>query len=409
MGNAGLALPVLSKALAREQTQPNLWMTYAATLHDLNQWDEAEKAFAHVHKFLPTDPMPMANIGATHVQRGNWRDAINWCDRALAIEPDNHIARITKGFACLSLGRWKDAWTYAEALYGNHIGVRVYNPPEREEPQWDGSPGKTVVVQCDQGVGDIIMFSQCLPRMIRDCKLVIVECADRLSTYFRRNFPGCVVYGTLKQESIDWPLHHTIDAHIHISLLGRFYLNRDEDFERRPYVKPDESRQARWKDWLSQFPRPLIGLAWKGGIQATQTHLRSINLADYAGIMERPGTFIDLSYHDSSREIAEWNLRCGPQVIMPPVDASNFDDKIALVAELDEIVTVTTTVAHVCGALGRRAHVLVPAVAQWRYAYHYAGGKEMVWYAPDSVRLYRQAKGETSWTPAIERIRKDLA
>jgi hypothetical protein len=405
LGHTGAALPLLAKALARKQDQPNLWMTYAATLHDLNLWEQAEKAFLHVNKFLPNDPMPMANIGATFVQRGMWRDCINWCDKALAVEPDNHIARISKGFACLALGRWKDAWQYAEALYGDHLNVRIYG----DEQPWDGSPGKTVVVQCDQGVGDIIMFSQCLPRLQRDCKQVIVECAERMVTMFQRNFPGVIVYGTLKEQGAAWPQNHKIDARVHISYLGRFYLNKDSDFERRPYIRPDEARLARWREWLAAYPGPHYGIAWKGGLQQTQTHLRSIKIDDYAGLMaERQGTFFDLSYHDSAREVALWNLRCEQQIVRPPINVSNYDDTIAFIAALDEIVTVTTTVAHVCGALGKRAHVLVPEVAQWRYAYRFGDGTRMIWYSPDSVCLHRQKPGETGWEPAIKRLRSAL-
>jgi hypothetical protein len=357
---------------------------------------------------LPDDPMPPANIGATHVQRGEWRDAINWCDKALALEPDNEIARISKGFACLSLGRWRDAWKYADALYGNHIAIRVYNPPEREEPQWDGSPGKTVVVQCDQGVGDIIMFSQLIPRMQRDCKLVIIECAKRMESYFKRNFPGTHVYGTLKDDGAPWAADYQIDARIHISYLGRFYLNADTDFERKPYVVPDPVLLEKWQAWLAQFQAPRVGIAWRGGIQATQTHLRSVQLSDYAPILSKPGTYIDLSYHDSTREVAEWNLGGAAQVVRPKIDTANYDDTIALVAALDDVVTVTTTVAHVCGALGRKARVLVPAIAQWRYAYHYKGGEQLIWYPEGSVRMFRQAKGETTWEPAINRLAKTL-
>jgi thioredoxin-like negative regulator of GroEL len=234
----GVALPVLSKAIARypkdRPQQPNLWMTYAATLHDLNRWEDAEKAFTSVLTMLPDDPKVMANIAATYVQRGAWRDAKNWADRALAINPDEHIAQISKGFACLSLGRWKEAWKYHEALYGNHVHTRVYcNPPE---PEWDGTKGQTVVVQTDQGVGDIIMFSQCLPELQADCKEVIVECASRLVNYFRRNFPGVIVYGTGKDQTASWPLDHKIDASIHISALGKFYRNLDKDF-------PESSRR----------------------------------------------------------------------------------------------------------------------------------------------------------------------
>ncbi len=402
-GNLGLALTALAKALSKEMGQPNLWMVYAATLHDLNKWEDAEKAFLHVHKMLPDDPMPPANIGATYVQRGQWREAVNWCQKALKLDPENHIARISHGFASLSLGRWKEAWTYAESLYGNHLNVRKY----QDEVPWTGEKGQTVIVQCDQGVGDIIMFSQLLPMLQADCKEVIVECAPRMVGMFRRNFPGLVVYGTLKETAVDWLDNHKIDATVHISFLGRFYLNKDADFPRKPYISPDPEKLNKWLGWLEQFPKPWIGIAWKGGLQVTQTHLRSVELQDFAPILKAKGTFIDLSYHNSAPEVARWNIENTTQVVVPFCDPNDYEDTIALVAALDKVATVTTSVAHVCGALGRKAHVLVPAVSQWRYAYHFNDGKELIWYPADSVRLHRQKPGE-SWAPAIKRLAEAL-
>ncbi len=408
MGHIGLAHLAFSKAIAKERSQPNLWMNYAATLHDLNRWADAEKAFEVVARILPDDPMPHANIAATYLQRGLWRDALNNADKALALDPDSNVAQITKNFACLALGRWTEGWKYAESQYGTQINIRIYNKPENEEPQWDGSPGKTVVVQCDQGVGDIIMFSQLIPRMQMDCKTVIVECAPRLVNYFKRNFPGTIVYGTIKQEKIAWPADHTIDARIHISLLGKFYLNRDSDFARNPYVNYCPEKYAKWRDWLLKFKKPTVGIAWRGGLQQTQTHIRSIDLDDYKPILERDAAYIDLSYHDSRLEVARWNINNVQQIIQPPVDTTDYEDTIALVAALDDIVTVTTTIAHVCGSLGRKARVLVPHVAQWRYAYRVNEGLEMIWYAPGSVRLFRQMPGETDWSMAINRVAKSF-
>jgi hypothetical protein len=119
------------------------------------------------------------------------------------------------------------------------------------------------------------------------------------------------------------------------------------------------------------------------------------------------GTLIDMSYMDNGLEIARWNLDHEQQVFTPPIDTEDYQDTIALVAALDDVVTVTTTLAHVCGALGRHAYVLVPSVAQWRYAYRHEDGTEMIWYPSGSVRLYRQNHGEP-WSHAINRLAKDF-
>jgi hypothetical protein len=402
----GMALTIFRRALSLEKNQVNLWMHYAATLHDVCRYDEAREAFFSVAKMVPDDPMPYANIAAGYIQEGKARECIEYADKALALDQDSHIAHVSKGFACLALGRWKDAWDHKNHLYGNQLNIRVYNDKDHEEPEWDGSPGKTVVVQCDQGLGDQIMFSQCLNDMGKVCKKVIIETSERMAPLMKRNFPFADVHATLKSAGQGWSKDYQIDAHIHISFLGKFYRNKNEDFPRTKYLTPDPVLVEKWKEWLSKFPGRTVGLSWKGGVPHTQRHLRSIDLKDLEPVMTE-GTFIDLSYQDNDREVALWNLKGGPQVIKPPINEKNFDDTVALIAALDDIVTVTTTAAHVCGAMGKHAYVLTPSIAQWRYAYHYKDGKQMIWYPEGSATLYRQKPGE-EWEHAINRVAKDM-
>ena len=177
------------------------------------------------------------------------------------------------------------------------------------------------------------MFSQCIPQLQKDCKKVIIECSDRMVRYFERNFPGVEVHGTLKDLSVSWDKDQ-VDAHVHISDLGNFYRQKDSDFPRNAYITPDRELMKKWLDWLSKFPKPWIGVSWKGGIQATQTHLRSIELSDLKPALEKTGTFIDLSYMDNRQEIAEWNIENKGQIVIPPVNPKDYEDTIALLAAL---------------------------------------------------------------------------
>ena len=403
-GHYGAALQMFRRALSLAKDVPNIWMHYGACLHDTHQYADARAAFEKVCKALPDDPMPIANIAATYVQEGRCNETIKWADKALAIDPEHRIARQAKAFGCLGLGRWADGWEHASVLYGESLSIRVYNPPEREEPQWDGTKGLTVVVQADQGLGDMIMFSQCLPQMIADCKQVIVETNARLAPLFRRNFPDLVVFDTLKEQEISWPTQYQIDAHIHISFLGKFYRQDAAAFPKKAYLSADDAKRAVWRAWLEQFPKPWVGIAWKGGIPQTNTQARSMQLADLAPIIKPGGTVISLAYQDVGREVALWNIDNHEQVVVPPIDnRGDYDETVALIAELDHVVTVTTTVAHVCGALGKKASVLVNSIPQWRYVY---GGDHMAWY-PDSLRLYRQKHGEDGWGHVVQRMAKD--
>lgn len=401
-GHIGVALQLFRRALAIRNDIPNIWMHFGACLHDTHSYEEARECFQFVMKHLPDDPMPMANIAAGYVQQGKAREALEWAEKALAINPQHTIASIAKAFGCLSLGRWEEGWKYADKLYGEKVMTRVYTP--NREPPWDGSPGKTVVVQADQGLGDMVMFAQCLPQMAQDCKKVIVETNERLAPLFARCFPMVDVYGTLKDQGIRWPKKYKIDAAIHISWLGKYYRKRDEDFPKQPYLTPHPGYVKAWREWLEQFPRPWVGIAWRGGIPETNTKARSMTLEDMAPVIEAGGTMINLCYQDVRLEIARWNIDHERQVHYPELDnEGDYERTVGLISQLDHVVTVTTTVAHVCGALGKRAYVLVNQIPQWRYAH---GGDHLPWY-PDSLRMYRQKPGETGWGHVVGRLAKD--
>jgi hypothetical protein len=402
MGHIGLALTVFRRALALDSTRPTLWLQYGSCFHDMHRWDEAREAFLVVAKHFPDDAVPYANIASGYVQMGKPREGLEYAEKALALDPDTRIGKVAYFFSSLALGRWRDGWKYADMVYGHQVPWRTYCIPE--EPIWDGSKGQTVVVQCDQGLGDQIMFAQCLPELAQDCKQVIVECSERMAGLMRRNFPMVTVKDTLKQPTLEWPKEYPIDAHVHVSLLGRWYRNKNTDFPRRPYLTPDPERVAKWRTWLAQYPQPWVGVAWQGGIPQTMTHLRSLELQELAPIIEQGGTVIDMSYQDTVAEVARWNIDHPQQIVRPPIDVTDYDDTVALVAALDDVVTVTTTLAHVCGALGRHAYVLVPAAAAWRYQYQ--AGDGLWWYPDHSVELFRQVKGEPGWTHVINRVAK---
>jgi len=409
LGNVAVAGHLFRRALATEQRQANLWMNYAACLHDMHLYDDAREAFNVVRAALPLDPMPIANIASGYVQQGKLRDANNTADEALKLNPDNIIARIAKGYACLGLGRWKEAWQYVEALYGEHVSTRIYNPPENEEPEWDGTRGLTVVVTCDQGIGDIIMFSQCLHQMVEDCKRVIIDCPRRLEDYFKHNFPKAHTHATMHlAHSLPWVNDYKIDARTNICRLGAIYRNKDSDFPRKAFITPDSKLLQKWQQWLEQYPRPWVGIAWEGGLVSTMKAHRSVPLEALAPVIELGGTCFDMTYRDCREEVALWNIDHPQQIIKPYVDETNYQDTIALAAAFDEVVTVTTALNHVCGALGQKAYVLVPEVAQWRYQYRMDDGG-LIWYPRNSVQMYRQKPGEETFTPAIARVAKDIA
>jgi tetratricopeptide (TPR) repeat protein len=391
-GHSGFAANFFRRAAAMGPKKINTWLFFGASLHDIHQYDAAMEAFKMAKSINPEEPQVYANMSASMVQTGNFADALNYATEALKRNPENRTALTCRGMACLGLGRWREGFKDYKHIYGQQVVIRVYREPE--EPEWDGTKDKTVVVQGDQGLGDEIMYSSVLPDMAKDCKKVILDCHPKLEKVFKRSFPQIDVYGTKKGKGLEWPLNYDIDAHTHISGLGRFYRSKDKDFPRKPFLVPSEELRLKWREKLKDLPKPWVGLAWQGGSTGTMREFRSIEASDWKPVIEKGGSFIDLSYHDSAKEIE------GLPIHKFEVNQDDYDDTLALLAELDLVVSVTTTAVHACGAIGQKAFVLVNAMPQWRYG---TRRDDMQWYH-QGVKLFRQAKEEENFEGVIGRI-----
>jgi tetratricopeptide (TPR) repeat protein len=357
--------------------------------------------FEVLRKMIPKEPQVYANLAASHVQKGDFAQAMNYASEALQRNPEHRNAKAVKALACLGLERWKEGFADYSNMYGGQITIRTYCQPE--EPEWDGTAGQTVVIQCDQGIGDEIRYASLLDELAYDCKQVILDCHPKLENVFKRSFPGIAVHGTKKlKEGLSWLANYKIDARYHISGLGRFYRKKNDDFPRKPYLSTNPDLRKKWKTALEGLPRPLVGLAWQGGSTTTGRELRSTKLSQWAPLVECGGTFVDLSYHDSAAEVNAFVLK--GHIYRPKIDESDYEDTLALIAELDLVVCVPTTVMHAAGAIGKPVWVLVPPYTPWEFGLY---RDDMIWYAPGLVKSYRSKTPD--FTDTIDTMAIDYA
>ena len=83
-------------------------------------------------------------------------------------------------------------------------------------------------------------------------------------------------------------------------------------------------------------------------------------------------------------------------------DLRSLDDTAALIGELDLVITVDTAVAHLAGALGKPAWLLLHDFADCRWS---LSGDRSYWYR--EMRLIRQAK-PGDWAGVIASAAKSL-
>lgn len=362
--------PAMAYLLAKQLVQshsanPTAWVNLGKCADTLWRMDEAEAAYRRALSQVRAGDSEIkvtifTNLSALYLQRGQFREAERFADYALQLDAQHLKSRHNKGLCLLAAGRWAEGWGYYEASVGSPSRV-AWN--YTGEPTWRGEPGKTVVVFGEQGLGDEICAASMFGDAIERAGRLIIDCDARLATLFRRSFPRATVYGTRADKVIDWAeADRAIDYSIASMQLGGLFRTHAQAFHGEPYLVSDPDRVLMWRALWRAKGRPAVGLAWTGGLAQTGAHLRSVTPEQLAPILGMDCTFVSLQYRDAGAEIAGT-----PIVQYPDVLLRDYDHTAALVASLDAVVSVPTTVAHLAGALGVPTVAMHAQASCWKY------------------------------------------
>ncbi len=196
-----------------------------------------------------------------------------------------------------------------------------------------------------------------------------------------------------------------IDFSCSVFSLHRHLRKSEDDYPKRPFLVADPHRRAAVRGLLDSLGRkPKIGLAWSGGVVQTGADARRTNLETLLPILKQPATFVSLEYRDRSDQIADMAERRGIQIHDFPwlTRADDYDDTAALVAELDMVIAVPTTVVHAAGGLGVPTLCMVHPRPNIHYA---AAGDRMPYYG--SVELFRRER-DRDWVAQVQAVNDRL-
>lgn len=417
-GKIGLAQALLRRAAALDRDSPEkfprrtatIWNNLGLCYQEGASWEEGEACFFRALKCEPNDALAHNNLAQVYLNTGQPQLALKHTERALAIDPDQASANYNAALANLMLGNWKEGWQKFDAGLQPEGSTqwaarkeRVYGPI----PRWTGVEGKTIIAYGEQGLGDEISFSSCVPDLMKK-NTVILECDKRLVGLFKRSF-GVETHGTRHDETLYWlndkerrGALRKFDASVALGSLPQFYRNKDMDFPRTPYLVADPQRRLQWRALLDSLgPKMKVGIAWTGGNKNTGKHRRSLDLDDLIPILQQDATFVSLQYKPAP-EIEQLERSRGIKINHWPhaLHTNDYDDTAALVAELDLVISVTTAVIHLSGALGVPCWVMTPKAPRWFYG---LDSVMLPWYR--SIRLYRQ---HNAWLNTIAEVATDL-
>jgi Flp pilus assembly protein TadD len=394
LGRATDAVVALRTAIGADPANAAAHLNLGNALADLDALEPAEAA---IHRAIVLDPTLIeahVSLGFILTSRGRLSEAVVACEAAIALQPSLAQAHWNLAVAALLAGDF--ARGFAEYEWRKRHDRFRHDFVNLPGPVWTGDDpaGRTILVHAEQGFGDTIQFARYLPLIAARGGRVVLACDARLVCLLD-TLPGVAVV----------PVEGSLppyDAWIDQMSLPRVFATASSTIPSATgYLVPDPVRVATW--WAALPPGRKVGVAWAGNPGHSNDRRRSLPPDALAALLAAPGVRFVCLQPD-----AHAGQQPGPQVgtARPPelpARLADYADTAALIANLDLVVTVDTSVAHLAGALGVPCWVLLPFAPDWRWR---LGCADSAWYA--SVRLFRQPI-PGAWHDVVANVTAELA
>lgn len=404
------------------------------------QFDDARTHMSVALKLAPRHPLLHYNLGQIHGGLGLYQEEIQDYQRAIALKPDFVEAYVNMGVSLRDLQQFNqafEAFKQAIRLNPDHPGARTnraqtnlmlgnFEHGWREYAWrwhdghqrhgitgslWNGKSslkGKRLLIHAEQGLGDTVQFSRYLNLLLDLGAGLTFRVQAPLVELFRHSAIGCTVI----DETSELP---EFDFHIPLMNLPEALFTRTKEIPAGNYAfHIDHAAVAEWNAKIQQFlterrhastdsiQHPLrVGLCWAGNPQHLNDLNRSIRLANLDPILSQNCLFISVQKELQVRDLQ--TLSGYPLVLNAGPSLNSLRDTAAVIRNMDLVLTVDTSVAHLCGALGIETWVLLPEPPDWRWMLK---RNDCPWYP--SVRLFRQTQ-RGQWASVIQEVAHQLA
>lgn len=324
-------------------------------LENKGELDAAMESYKQAIKIKPEYAEAYSNMGNALKDKAELDAAIDSYKQAIKIEPEYAEAHQSLGLAFLNAGRLKEGLDEYEWRW--KTAKRLSKKRHFSQPLWDGEKslkGKKVLVWCEQGVGDTINWSSCLPLVASQAEYCVLECQEKLVPLLARSFPNVEVKP--ENRSLDSE-RDDFDFHVPTGSLYRHFITEITQNPRPDaFLVPDPVRVKFWRERLNSLGNgPYVGISWKSSNMSPERLPNYASISDWSPILTLPSvTFINLQYKDFADDLAKIQNELG-------VTVHNFDDLdhydnlldvAALSAALDVVVSNKTTVPLITAGVG---------------------------------------------------------
>jgi Tfp pilus assembly protein PilF len=376
------------------------WYAHLSSLcRTTYRMEEALAAGQESIRLDPNNPEHLVNLSLIFVDVDDRDRAIACLLRALGLKHDHADGHLAMAQNLLAMGDFDAGWMEYE--WRNLTEAGKATMPAMTSAAWNGMriPTGRLLLVGDQGYGDTIQFARYIPMAAERCQELILGCSAEMGPLLAK-IPGVSQYC---HRWTDVPGHA---ANCRLSSLPYLFRTQLDTIPKQiPYLKADPARIAHWRDRLNAtLPAGVkrIGLAWTGRPTHPNDRRRSMALSQLALLADAgPASFVSLQKPMPARDLE--TMARFPGMTNLADDLTDFGETAALVENLDLVITVDTSMGHLAGALGKRAWVLIPKAADWRWMLE---REDSPWYP--SLRLFRQQK-PGDWAGPLDRLRSALS
>ncbi len=380
------------------ELQPNLAMAYnnrGAVLRSLGRMEDAAANYIKAIE-LGGDAMVDAhgNLATYYFENKQFNLADTYYRKAIALQPSYALTHWNYGMHLLLHGELAQGWRE----YQWRWEVPSYQLRFRRltQPIWLGQQsiaGKTVLLQCEQGLGDMIQFCRYAEQVAALGARVILEVQPSLVELCR----------TVKGVDKVIAQNDDVGDYDFYCPMMSLPLALDTQLANIPapikYLKADVFKVVEWQQRLGIKTKPRVGIVWSSDPTLAVGPSKTIALELFANLQSEQFELVSLQknlWYQEESKLSAMGIRHFGDAI------KNFVDTAALIECMDLVISVDTSVAHLAGALGRPVWILLHSHADWRWLLNRS---DSVWYP--SARLYRKPDGG-SWQDVIAALKPDL-
>lgn len=392
---------------------------------------KAEEYFIKTINMQPDFSDALSNLGVIYFEHERFEESIQFLEKAVSLNRDNYksyfnlayafqeVGEIEKATECynssiilnpnfadahfnlallnLLKGNYQNTWkdyNYWAFKTGNRT-IRDFN-----KPKWNGDnfSGKVLYIYPDQGFGDVIQFIRYLPFVKERGGEIIFECQPALFNLLK-NIKG---FDKIVKTNPGLNITENYDLHIPLQNLPEIFNTSLDSIP--PYssnLNVSTEINEKWKNKIGETKNYKVGFVWSGNQYPPINRKRHLSLTDFIPLFNLSNVdFYSLQVDGESKKLKQYTERFNIFDFSDEIE--NFEDTAAIINNLDLVITIDTSIAHLSGAMGKKVYTMLPFIADWRWGLN---SSFTPWYK--SMKLFRQSR-RGRWESVIDNVINDL-